>query len=124
MVAIIGKKFHGIVHMFWVKNNTKNKQLFLNRQGNASIIPSCVVGVLSRIWKSSFDWYICFQPLPRAAGSHTCTLFSQVCSSLAINSSRYQTLHVPTPTPSLVQGSCSPSVGHGTKAQTCQNAPE
>lgn len=69
------------------------------------------------------NWYICFQPLPSAAGSHTCTLFSQVCSSLAINSSRYQALHVPTPTPSLVQGSCSPSVGHGTKAQTYQNAP-
>lgn len=52
MVAIIGRKFHGIVHMFWVKKNTKNKNLFLNRQRNARIIPSCV---LSRIWKSSFE---------------------------------------------------------------------
>lgn len=32
------------------------------------------------------NWYICFQPLPSAAGSHTCTLFSQVCSSLALSS--------------------------------------
>ena len=122
MVAIIGRKFHGIVHMFWVKKNTKNKNLFLNRQRNARIIPSCVP---SRIWKSSFELVYLLSALTQCCRlTHMHTLQSGLqFLSLEFLTSRYQTLHVPTPTPSLVQGSCSPSVGHGTKAQTYQNAP-
>lgn len=77
MVAIIGRKFHGIVRMFWVKKIAKNKNLFLNRQRNASIIPSCVLGVLSRIWKSSFELVYLLSALTQCCRlTHTHTLQS------------------------------------------------
>lgn len=95
MVAIIGRKFHGIVHMFWVKKNTKNKNLFLNRQRNARIIPSCVP---SRIWKSSFELVYLLSALTQCCRlTHMHTLQSGLqFLSLEFLTSRYQTLHVPT----------------------------